>query len=449
IVGNSGARSLIAEHRYLDRLAELRGGVDRLRDLIVLDRPASDTLGTSGDSTAAAPSLGVRAVAGFDRHDFDELASEPSGAIPVASQYFQPMAIMYTSGTTGPSKGVLVSHGQALSIGRFVAAHYGFGSDDVLHVSLPLFHINAMAYSVLTALTADAQVALVERFSASSFWDEIRRYGCTEFNALGATINILFRQPERPDDADNPVRFSIAVPSPAEIFHEFERRFGLQLLELYAQTETNLVTAIEPNEPARPGSCGRPTKMFDVRVVDDLDNELPPGEAGEIVVRSKHPFTMMNGYYEMPEKTVEAWRNLWFHTGDRAYRDADGYFFFVDRIKDAIRRRGENISSFELEKTVNSHPLVVESAAVAIPSELSEDDVRVVVVLSDGAALDPAELLAYLEPRLPYFMVPRYVEFRAELPKTPNGKVEKYRLRSEGLGSDAWDRETAGYKLKR
>ena len=186
-----------------------------------------------------------------------------------------------------------------------------------------------------------------------------------------------------------------------------------------------------------------------MRILDEDDRDVPPGTIGEIVTRPNTPHSMAAGYYRMPEKTLEAFRNLWFHTGDLGHTDADGYFYFVDRKKDAIRRRGENISSFEVEKVVNAHPKVEESAALAHPSEVGEDEVRVVVVLREGETLAPEELLAWCEPRMASFMVPRFVEFRPSLPKTPTARVEKYRLRQDGLSPGTWDREQAGYRLQR
>lgn len=213
-------------------------------------------------------------------------------------------------------------------------------------------------------------------------------------------------------------------------------------------TEIGIPIHVRVND-RRKGSCGKPMDIYEMKLFDDHDSEVPPGEIGEIVFRPREPFIMMSDYYNMPEKTLEAFRNLWFHTGDLARRDEDGYFYFVDRKKDALRRRGENISSFEVERAINTHPDVLESAAVAVPSEVGEDEVKICVVLKPDVTLLPEELIAYCEDRMPYFAVPRFVEFMESLPKTPTERVQKYLLKQAGVTPNTWDREQAGYQLKR
>ena len=303
--------------------------------------------------------------------------------------------------------------------------------------------------SVMNAVVADCQIVLSDRFSASTFWDEIRQYGATQFNYLGAVMTILSKQPPRENDADNPVRICIGAACPPDVMKEMEERFGLICLEGYGLTEAGIFTHWTVDD-RRPGSCGKIVEEFyEAKLVDDEDNEVTVGQTGEIIVRPKAPFIMMSEYYKMPEKTLESYRNLWFHTGDWARKDEEGYFYFVDRKKDALRRRGENISSFEVEKVINSNPKVLESAVFAVPSELGEDEVKANVVLKPGETLPPEELIKYCSDRMAYFAVPRYLEFVADLPKTPTARVEKYRLREAGITENTWDREKAGIKVNR
>jgi carnitine-CoA ligase len=238
------------------------------------------------------------------------------------------------------------------------------------------------------------------------------------------------------------------VPAPAEIYHDFEARFGLKLVEAYGSTETNLIVNSSLSE-SLPGSCGRPNPVFDVRVVDESGGDVPDGAAGEVVVGCSDPLLLSLGYDGLPEATAAAWRGGCFHTGDRAVRDASGALWFKDRTKDAIRRRGENISSYEVERLVNGHPAVAESAAVGAPSELGEEEVRVVVVLRDGAAASPEDLYLHYAASMPYHMVPRFIDIVAELPRTPTDKVEKYKLRSAGVGETTWDATAAGWRMTR
>jgi crotonobetaine/carnitine-CoA ligase len=326
-----------------------------------------------------------------------------------------------------------------------------YAAGDVALNYLPLFHI-AGRFVTVACLLSGAKMVLSPRFSVGSFWEEVRRHGVTTFVAVGGICHMLYSMPEREDDAENTIRAVYAVPAPAEIYDAFEERFGCKLVEAYGATETNLVVYTDLDE-SRKGSCGRPnSEYFDVRIVDADDEEVPTGTPGEILVRVRRPYLMMSGYYGLAEKTVEATRNLWFHTGDQAYRDDEGYVYFIDRVKDAIRRRGENISSFEVERLVTGHPEVSETAAIGVRSPLGEEDVKVVVVLKPGASLSHEELLRYCAEHMPYFMVPRYIEFVDALPRTPTEKVKKYELRQAGSGgvtADTWDREEHGLRVTR
>ncbi len=376
----------------------------------------------------------------------DLLAGAPADVHSVAEPS-DVACVLYTSGTTGPSKGVLVSQHQQVAFGHFFAEITGLRPDDVMLNYSPFFHISGK-FTTLGCLLSGARMVLRTRLSIERFWDEVREFGITGFVAIGGVCHMLNGRAPRPDDADNPVRIVYAVPAPAEIYHDFERRFGLKLVEAYGSTETNLIVHSSLEE-SLPGACGRPNPVFDVRVVDESGDEVPDGVPGEIVVASTDPLLLSLGYDGLPEATATAWRDGRFHTGDRAVRDASGALRFQDRIKDAIRRRGENISSYEVERLVNGHPAVAESAAVGTPSELGEEEVRVVVVLRDGATAEPEELYLHYAASMPYHMVPRYIDVVDALPRTPTDKVEKYKLRSAGIGDATWDAAAAGWRTTR
>jgi crotonobetaine/carnitine-CoA ligase len=363
-------------------------------------------------------------------------AATPADVTPA-----DPHAILYTSGTTGPSKGVVCPHGQYAAWSVNTADVLGVQADDVLGTTLPLFHVNALN-TFGQALVAGCRVAIEPRFSASRFWSTMRAHGATVGYLLGAMVPMLLAQPEHEDERAHRMRIMLGPGVPPAAAAAFTERTGVLLLEGYGSTETNFVLATRRDAP-HTGSMGTPRPGFRARVVDALDFECPPGEPGELVVRADEPYAFALGYHGQAEKTVEAWRNLWFHTGDRVVREHDGGFRFIDRIKDAIRRRGENVSSWEVEQALLAHPAVVEAAAFAVSSELAEDEVMVAVVLRAGASVLPKELAAFCMPRLPRFAVPRYVEIVEDLPRTENGKVRKHVLRARGVTAAAWDCEAA------
>jgi crotonobetaine/carnitine-CoA ligase len=301
---------------------------------------------------------------------------------------------------------------------------------------------------VWMALVADTAVVMAERFSASRFWEDVRRHGATFTLFLGAMIPILHKQPVRPDDGENPLRVALSAAAPKTIWEEFERRFHVKIVELYSQTEGGFMINTEAKTADKVGSMGKPGATYAMKVVDSNDQELPPGEVGELIYKPTSG-TALTEYYKNPEATAEKTRGGWIRSGDLAYQDADGYFFFVDRKSDFMRRRGENISSFEVEKIINSHPNVLESAAYALPSELGEDEVMVAIVLQPGTTLDPRELMQYCEARMAYFMIPRYVRMVEAFPKTGTERTMKYQLKAVGVTADTWDREAAGYEIKR
>jgi len=423
-LANSEAKLLMIEAPYLERLRT--ADLERMPQL-------SEVWVVGGDDGAAPaawqPPEGVR------------LRPNPQGGeamAPAAVQPGDPLAILYTSGTTGPAKGVVCPHAQYYWWGVNSAEVLGVGVDDVLCTTLPLFHINALNTFAQAAITG-CEVVFESRFSASGFWPGMRACGATVVYLLGAMVPILLAQPEGPHERDHRVRIGLGPGVPAVAGQAFLARTGVRLLEGYGSTETNFAIATAPDSP-RGGVMGWLRPGFQARVADEDDVELPAGVAGELLLRAEDPYAFASGYFNMPEKTVEAWRNLWFHTGDRVVRDADGAFRFVDRIKDAIRRRGENISSFEVEQVLQSHPGVGACAVFPVRSELAEDEVMAALVPRAGQRVDPAELVRFCEERLPYFAIPRYVDVLDDLPRTENGKVQKYKLRERGVSAGTWDR---------
>jgi crotonobetaine/carnitine-CoA ligase len=372
----------------------------------------------------------------------------PPTALPPAGQAVAPYparpgdtaAILYTSGTTGPSKGVCCPQAQFYWWGVLVSEMLGIKPGDVLYTCLPLFHTNALN-AFVQALVSGASYVLGPRFSASRFWVQVRESEADVTYLLGAMVSILMGRESTPADRDHHVRVALAPATPPWMFEAFKQRFGIQLVEGYGSTETNC--PIGPQHPSltRGGYMGTIRPGFSARVVDEEDQPVPDGSAGELVLRHDEPFAFATGYYRMPEETVSAWRNLWFHTGDRVVREPDGWYRFIDRAKDAIRRRGENISSWEVEQVLVEHPKVRSAAAFPVPSELGEDDVMAAIVLEPGCSLSPQELIRHCEPRLAYFAIPRYLDFVSELPLTENGKVRKQALRDRGVTPATWDRE--------
>ena len=358
-----------------------------------------------------------------------------------------PVAILYTSGTTGPSKGVICPHAQLHAWGANTARLLRVMPGDVLCTTLPLFHINALN-GFIQALVSDATQVIEARFSVSGFWATMIRHRATVGYLLGAMVPMLLARDPSPEERAHSMRIALGPGVPPALAARFFERTGVSLLEGYGSTETNFVIAAEAGQDSA-GTMGRLQSGFDARVVDDQDVELPRGQPGELVLRADEPFAFAAGYFGRPAQTVEAWRNLWFHTGDRVIRDADDRFVFVDRIKDAIRRRGENISSHEVEQVLLSHPAIANAAVFPVRSPLAEDEVMAALVLSPDTALDLPELIGFCIDRMPHFAVPRYIDLVNDLPRTENGKVRKVVLRERGVSSTTWDREAAGIVVSR
>ncbi|HET7573461.1 MAG TPA: AMP-binding protein [Gaiellaceae bacterium] len=426
VLTNSAPRVVCCHVSVLPALAEV--SVDLVLDaVVVVDGAAED-----------AHAAGVRAGR---IHAEPELREGGDATPDAAVGHADPLAILYTSGSTGPPKGVLMPHNQFYVFTEMFARNLDLHAGDSYYTPLPLFHADAQLFGVYFPLIYGTRGTIDARFSASRYWENVRASEATATNMLGVMAHILWKREPSPDDAANPIRVCQALPM-VPFRREFEERFGIALATAYGQTETCFVTYDTPDE-WREGSCGRPAPGFQVAVVDASDRPLPPGEVGEIVVRHDDPWTVCSGYYGLPELTLATSRNLWWHSGDRGHFDADGWLYFDGRVKDAIRRRGVNISAEEVEGIVGDHPAVLESAAVGIPSELSEDDIKVVAVARDGAALTTAELLEHCVRHMPRHMVPRYLEIRrAPLPRTPTEKIAKETLRAEGVTADTFDRET-------
>lgn len=413
---------------------------------IIVDAAFLETISEAAEKLATRPRIMVNGEGESDTlHSMMKDAPETNPDVPVKGN--DPACIIFTSGTTGPSKGVIITQAHEVSFGRFFNEITSMSGSDVGYNYLPFFHIAAKFLSLGTMLEG-AQMALVPAFSLSSFWKDVQRYKATICIAVGGLCHMLRSQPATAEDARNTLRLIYAVPIPSEFKEEFETRFGLSLIEGYGSTESNLIVYSRP-EPTPPGSCGRANSHFHVAILGENGEILPPGEIGEICARPLVPQTIMQGYLGMPEKTLEVFEGLWFHTGDGGYQDENGFFYFKDRLKDSIRRRGENISSFEVERQINAHPDVAESAVVAAPSELAEDEVLAVVVPRQGATLAPEALLLFCAETMPYFMVPRFIRVRDTLPRTPTQKVRKVELREEGITEDTWDSHTAGFKVTR
>jgi acyl-CoA synthetase (AMP-forming)/AMP-acid ligase II len=381
----------------------------------------------------------------------DLLAGDGATNPDVSVEPDDPACIIYTSGTTGLPKGVMLPHFSYINTGWEFVDHVDLTTEDRPFTTLPLFHCNAQQLTTMGTMLAETDFALMRWFSASNFWDQIRRYEGTLFHYIGTMIQVLYNQDERPDDADHDVRLGIGAAAPQDIIPAFEERFGLELLEGYGQTElATAATSVRPGESHKSaeGKIGEVWDHLELRIVDEHDDPVPQGEEGEIVARPTRPNTVMLGYYGKPEKTVETWKNLWLHTGDLGKVDEDGELRFVDRMAFFIRRRGENVSSYEVENAVASHDAVEESAAIGVPSELGEEDIKIVVRTKPGRSVEPLELVKHCEARLAYFKVPRYVEFTDSFPKTETERIRKNELKEAGIG-DAWDREEAGYEVSR
>lgn len=420
---------------------------------LIVDRDLAPALATLS-AEALAQLHWVAVVGGIDGLDLPKGkvryldyagVSQPTGPDPeVESDFRDLQSIMYTSGTTGPSKGVMLPNAHFFGSSMTFLRALALGRDDVLFTPLPLFHGLASRLGALPALMVGAHVVVAERFSASKYWQQVTECGATVGHCMFTIPPILKAHPPGPYDRAHKLRAMYNANSDPD----FEQRFNVRLVEAYGATETGLT--IYTHWPERKiGSCGKAHEDWDIALVDEYDRPVPDGEVGQVVARPRRPWIMMEGYINKPAETQSTSRNLWYHSGDYARRDADGYFFFVGRLKEHIRRRGENISSFEIERIISMHADVAECAAVAHPDPAGEDNIRCVIVLRAGATLTATALMDWLQPNMPPAMLPRYIEFVTALPYTASQKVEKYKLIDDGLAAHAWDKEAVGYKTAR
>lgn len=420
MLNDSGATAIVFDDELREVILEVRAECPGLRRLVVLG-PMAAGVDATYDELMAAPDM------------------EPDVEVLVPSS---PVGILYTSGTTGPPKGIVPE--------RFVNAlgplyeSTGVRPGETMYTCLPLIHGNALFISTLGSIRLNARLALAERFSASQFWNDCRRYNAVHISTLGGMLPLLMKQPPRLDDRENPVRVALSVGCPASMWREFEERFGVKIVEFYGMSDAPGQLL---NTEGKVGSVGKPAGGAEFRIVDENDDPLPPGKLGQIVFRD--PVGQATRYNNLPEATAEAYQGGWFHSGDLGEMDAEGFFYFRGRMKEAIRRRGENVSAWEIESVINEHPAVVESAAFGIPSELGDEDVAIAVVLQPGHSVKPEDLVSYCQGRLAYYAVPRYIEFVEALPKTGTQKIQKGVLKQRGKTPATWDRETAGMAVKR
>lgn len=434
-IDDSKAAVVICEAAYVERIAQLADGLPNVN--LILHR----------EELSALP-LGKVCIAPLDEHRGtcdDQIETQPNP--------WDLACIVYTSGTTGPSKGCMLSYNYMCNLARLQLRAGPATENDVTITPLPLFHMNALCVGILSNIMVGARVAIVQRFSVSNFWPEVERSGATIASILGGMGGLLAQAPDneamrRCVGQIHTVRGNPFTEESKKIWRE---RFGAKQVggNGYGLTEASVITSLPGGERAAPGSSGKRIPDFDVRIVDDLDRELPANTPGEIVVRPLRPDIMFMGYWGRPEDTVKLMRNMWFHTGDIGKFDEEGFFYFVDRKKDYLRRRGENISSFEMEAAFAAHPAIEEVAVHAVPSDKGEDDVKVTAILKPGASLAPEALFRWATDSVPYYALPRYIEFRDTMPKNPQGRVLKYQLRDEGKTPDTWDLEDTDIQVSK
>jgi crotonobetaine/carnitine-CoA ligase len=433
-IEDTGPALLVCEARYLSRVLEIEDQLTTLKTVLV--RGAFEP----------APGSSLTIVAlddyrGTDDSAFEELPDP--GALN---------ALIYTSGTTGPSKGCMITGNQMCHFARMLTRSAPFGPDDIYWTPLPLFHMNALATGVVSVMLVGATISFAPKFSVSGFWPAIEASGATVVSILGSLGTMLARADEHEAMARcfGQVHTVKGNPFPEEIKSIWRDRFGAKKVgsNVYGLTE-GLLTSMPADGAYAEGSSGKAAPELDVRIFDDNDNEVPIGTTGEVVCRPLMPDIIFKGYWRRPEDTLKVWGNLWFHTGDIGKFDDNGFFYFVDRKKDYLRRRGENISSFEMETSILTHPAIEQVAVHAVPSDLQEDDLKVTAKLKPDAVLTEEDLCRWLVDRVPYYAVPRYIEFRPELPVNPQGRVLKFQLRDEGATPTTWDIETSNVKPKR
>jgi crotonobetaine/carnitine-CoA ligase len=434
-LSDSQAKLLVASSEFLDRIRSIASALPRHAHLVYVGPPPEQPIGA------------------ISHRPFSELMLDAGDFVPARVRPDDLALLLYTSGTTGPSKGCMISHNYICNMARQVTTLHYLREDDVIWTPLPAFHVSQLCTAVLPTLMLGARASICPRFSLSNFWPQIERSRATAASIVASMITQVADAPDS-DAAKRcfgQLRVVMGVPFTARLVNHWRERFGIKHAGSpgYGLTECAAITTAMVDDKRPPGSAGRQNDDFEVRIFDDDDNELAPGVAGEIVVRPRKPHVMFEGYWKQPESTLRQMRNMWFHTGDIGKFDEAGFFYFVDRKKDYLRRRGENISSFEMETILRGHDALLETALHAVPSDQGEDDVKLTAMLKEGATLTEEELCRWCIERFPYFAVPRYIEFRRELPKNPVGRVLKYQLRDEGVTPTTWDRERSGVVVPR
>ena len=436
VLADCGARVIVMQHDLADRVGAIaREATPSLEAAVVV-----------GETSAA--DLGLRTLSWQDALDAGTAVAVPEVSIGPADL----ACFIYTAGTTGPSKGCMLPHRYVVGLAEQIARAWGRRADDVVLTPLPLFHFNAISVCVVGTLLTGGRAAIVRKFSVSRFWPEVQRTQATMLSMLGSLAILIANAEDHPEQAGHQLRLCAAAPMPPATDAVWRERFGCATFSGgYGLTEASLISMLPAGETNKVGAAGKPnTHEFEVRIVDHNDEPVSAGATGEIVCRPNGPNLMFSGYWNRPEATVDVSRNLWFHTGDLGRLDADGFLYFVDRKKDYLRRRGENISSFEMERTLIGHDAVADVAVHAVASEQGEDDVKVTAVLvTEGGSISEEDLCRWCAERVPYFAIPRYIEFRSDLPRNPVGRVLKYQLRDEGVTPGTWDRETAGVTFDR
>jgi carnitine-CoA ligase len=435
-IADAGANLVICEADYLERIRVLIGALPSVKTILV-----------RGVMDSSVQSAGTRIVP-LDEHRGDDDA--PLNDKPQPSDL---ACLIYTAGTTGPSKGCMLGYNFMCNLARLQLRAGPATENDITITPLPLFHMNAVCVGVLSNILVGARVAILPRFSVSNFWPEVRRSGATIASILGGMGALLAQAADSEAMKQcvgqiHTVRGNPFTEATKQIWRE---RFGARQVggNGYGLTEACVVTSLPAGEFAAPGSSGKRIPDFDVRIVDELDRELPANVPGEIVVRPLRPDIMFQGYWGRPEETLRLMRNLWFHTGDIGKFDDQGFFYFIDRKKDYLRRRGENISSFEMESAFAQHPDIAEVAVHAVPAVNGEDDVKVTAVRHAQSQLTAEALFRWAMGKVPYYGLPRYIEFRDSLPKNPQGRVLKYELREQGKTPATWDLEQTDIKIEK
>lgn len=428
-IHDSSARVLVAESDYAERVIAVEDGT-----------PDATTLLYRGEAPAAAAKR--LTVEPIEQHQLDDITPIESNVQPADIAM-----LVYTGGTTGPSKGCMISHNYACNLARLCVQTAEITKEDVIWTPLPNFHFNLLASTIFASMLVGCKIAVYRKFSVSNFWPEIKRTGATIASMMGAMLPLILQMDDSPEmkDCYGQLRVAGGAPLPKSIADGWKERFGVQhaVSAAYGLTEACLITSVPCSQAQPDGASGKRNDSFDVMIIDDDGNPLPNGEAGEIVVRPLKPHVMFEGYWKRPEDTFKLMQNMWFHTGDIGKFDDDGFFYFVDRKKDYMRRRGENISSFEMESVFRTHPDIEDVAVHAVLSEFTEDDVKMTAVLRSGAKASLEDMARWAIDQFPYFAVPRYYEFRDQVPRNPLGRILKYELRDDGVTATTFDLEAS------